>query len=246
MKRFIVLSALLLALFPSKNLEAREFNSRPHEFVGTPSRRISHNRIAHHYGLEFVRNDNEILALAEEGRLVQVRDTETYYVDPDMGKEYSGNRNALRYARPWVVTLLQHIGKAFQDRFFRGVYTWKNNQWVFEYQPRLKVGSLIRTPQWQRGIRIKQGNPNATTAQRCKKRQYNCSTHLTGSVVDISTKDLPHEQKVWLREFLFNLQRQELIAVVEEIKTNAFHVFVYPEADFFLDAHPFPCELKTN
>ena len=55
------------------------------------------------------------------------------------------------------------------------------------------------------------------------------SSHLTGSTVDISYKDISPESKAWLERKLRQMERQGLVEATEEHGSQAcFHVMVFP------------------
>jgi hypothetical protein len=104
----------------------------------------------------------------------------------------------------------------------------------------LKVTSLVRTAAYQKLLRKAYANAVAD------------STHLTGAVLDISTKDMPQPTIEWLRSLLAQFERNHLVQATEETGRGGskrlpgsacFHVFVSPA---FLKAFPFPQAAPTH
>ncbi len=109
-----------------------------------------------------------------------------------------------RYLRPWSKLFLDRLSSQFHLRF--GVP--------------LRVTSLARTVSYQSGLQRR--NENAASAYGEKR-----STHLTGSSLDISKKDMTEAQLSWMRRVLHSLHEKGCLNAVEEFYQPAFHVMVY-------------------
>jgi len=130
--------------------------------------------------------------------LVSVSDTDSYFIDQELGEEDPDVAELYVYARPWVKDFLdQFLGQAHAELGFRFALT-----------------SLVRPKDYQ--SRLRQSNSAAAKE----------STHTTGSTVDIAFEGLTWKQKQWVRKKLLELESRGLIMATEEVHNGCFHVFV--------------------
>lgn len=85
---------------------------------------------------------------------------------------------------------------------------------------RLRVTSMIRSFEDQQG-EVRKGRSPADC-----RYEFLCSTHTTGSALDIGFKDIRRDVRAWLQERLHADQRKELIYFI--VEGSHFHVFVLP------------------
>ncbi len=164
--------------------------------VATPGRLERESAAAARDGLSRMRDDDMASRFRRAGLLVGLpAATPTYYV--------TGMRSALRVARPWVRSFVDHLAAAFHRVFGR----------------RLRVTSLTRTTIVQ--LALRRTNPSAAPADGTV-----VSTHLTGAAVDLSKRDLGDAETAWLRTVLHRLRRMGLVHAVEEFGEPHFHVMV--------------------
>ncbi len=196
------LSAAVLVLLPAA---ARA--QRPVALIGSRDRLAEQNRMADALALTRMPNAAAVRRMADSGLLVRVPgDGEGYVLDEYLGGRYR-HRNVLHYARPWVRGFLAREGERFAEAFPGA---------------RFKVSSLIRTLDYQE--LLKRRNVNAARGDDDDTR----SPHLTGAALDISKKGLSRAQLAWWRAQLVALQDDGWIIAEEEVRTNAFHIFVHP------------------
>lgn len=116
-----------------------------------------------------------------------------------------------RYARPWVRDYLALLARDMDAHFTK--------RGVTDYTP-LRVSSLVRSYRDQR----RQWNSPAS----CKTEI--CSTHTTGSALDISNSrfHVGTKEREWIRERLLEDRRKGKIVMIEEWFPPHFHIFVLP------------------
>ncbi len=176
--------------------------------AGSPAALATENRVADEHDLTRLRDAVELRRFIGVGLLMKIVDTDGYFIDATLGEIDSANAALYAYARPWVKTFLDDF--AIDPARPKG----------FRY----KITSLVRTVEYQEKLRKRY--PAATSATVPGRR----SSHLTGSTVDISTKEMPDAEKARLRKKLAALERRGLIQATEEQWTSlCFHVMVFPE-----------------
>lgn len=210
--------------------EPLDFTHRPQAFTGTSQQLTEklqrQNEKAFAEGVLPVQSIEDIKDRIDQGDLVLVEDGIGYFVDPNMGKGYE-HTDMLRYAHPRVVSFLGCLGIEFVRTFGTLQILSENRQLFYvdvEQTAELKVGSLIRTPEWQAAIRNLHGEGNA--APSLCETPVECTPHYTGLATDLSKKNLTLDQIIWLRGELFEMQRDGMLSVIEEMRGNAFHIFV--------------------
>ena len=115
------------------------------------------------------------------------------------------------YARPWVKEYVEGLAEDLHEHL--------KSKHAGQDFPRLRVTSLVRSLVAQQ----RQSSP-------AKCRTVICSTHLTGSTVDISNSEayVVPEVRAWIRERLLKDRREGKILVIEEFSEPHFHIFVIP------------------
>ena len=209
---FALFSLCICLLFPAQAAA----NGRRYKRSGassalrdTRAKQKQQNRAANRYDLSRIEDRSELekfIAMAGPRRLVAVSDTDSYYLDPDIGYLDPGYEHLYRHARVWVKlfldTELTEARRVTGDRF--------------------KIASLVRPRSYQEKLsRRKSGAIFG-------KRWWEQSSHMTGATVDISFKGLSVAGQRWLRQRLKKLQAQGQIIAVEERYSGHFHVMVLP------------------
>jgi hypothetical protein len=176
--------------------------------LGSPAALAEENRIADEFGLARFKDLAELRAHVADGRLVPIADDGPVTVDGQLGEHDPDNAKLYAHARPWVKQFLRDL--AADSAMPAGA--------------KFRVTSLSRTEEYQKKLRRKSAvaASGATPAKR--------SSHLTGSTVDISTKDMPPAVQAWLRKRLADMERRGLLQATEE-KWGAlcFHIMVRPD-----------------
>ncbi len=201
MKRFFPLIWLVL-------LPTGAFARDPKPLAGSSASQQRQNRIADRYDLTRLRRREDLERFIKAGLLVRIDDSAAYDLDKDIGSMDPGHADLYRYARPWV--------KRFLDETL--------SEGLRETDQRFKITSLVRTEAYQR--RLSRRNGNAIHGRIWWKQ----SSHLTGSTVDISYKDLHPKTVEWLARSLRLLERRGRVEATEERGDQAcFHVMVFPQ-----------------
>ena len=176
--------------------------------AGSPAALATENRVADQHDLTRLSDVTQLRRFIGAGLLVKIASTQWYFIDETLGEIDSANVALYAHARPWVKVFLDDL--ATDSARPQGL--------------RLKITSLVRTVEYQQ--RLRKRYPAATSATEPGRR----SSHLTGSTVDISTKDMSEEGKAWLRKQLASFERRGLMQATEEKGTSlCFHVMVFPE-----------------
>lgn len=118
-------------------------------------------------------------------------------------------RLARSWTRDYVVELADAMRQYFAEKYGTNV----------KIAP-LEVNSMIRSFDDQAGL-VRAGRSPAD----CRYR-FLCSTHTTGSSLDIGFRQVSREQKAWLRKQLIEDQRTRKIYFIVEF--DHYHVFVLP------------------
>ncbi len=205
----------VIVLLAAPDADARPKKKRPPApasdasvLAGSPSALAEENRVADEFGLARFRNLDEIRDHMKDGRLVPIKDDGPVTVDSQLGELDPDNAALYAHARPWVKEFLHDLAADV----------------AMPAGAKLRVTSLSRTEEYQKKLRRR--TAVAASGVTPQKR----SSHLTGSTVDISTKDMPPAVQAWLRRKLADLERRGLIQATEE-KWGAlcFHVMVRPD-----------------
>lgn len=150
-----------------------------------------------------IRNTKDIEQMLVSQKLYSLpREGQTFYLDEDIGKLDPLHTPLYRTIRPLALKFLSEISRDFYNHFG---------------QKRLKVTSLVRTIKYQR--LLMQHNANAVEPSR--------SDHLTGAAMDISYKDLTHEEMQWMRRRLAELKSWGWVNRQEEHHQACFHIMVF-------------------
>lgn len=205
----------LILVLAAPDADARPKKKRPPApasdasvLSGSPSALAEENRIADEFGLARFKDLDEIRAHVKDGRLVPIKNDGPVSVDAQLGELDPDNAALYAHARPWVKEFLRDLA----------------TDAAMPSGAKLRVTSLSRTEAYQKKLRRRTAvAASGTTPQRR-------SSHLTGSTVDISTKDMPPAVQAWLRKKLADMERRGLVQATEE-KWGAlcFHVMVRPD-----------------
>lgn len=136
----------------------------------------------------------------------------TQFIDlaNDEGNRFPPER---RFARPWVKEYLEAFARDLHDHLLS-----KKPHGSIADIPRLRVTSLVRALADQE----EQHSP-----AKCKTEI--CSTHLTGSTVDIANGGrVSEEARKWIRARLFKDRNEGKILVIQEFARPHYHIFVVP------------------
>jgi hypothetical protein len=158
---------------------------------------VHQNRMADAAGLERIQNDSELDRLRAERRLVNLADTASLHVNPEL----PSNR---RCARPWTARFAENIARAYYVRFG---------------QP-LELSSAVRTITYQAKLQRVNGNAAAL-------RGETASPHLTGQAIDFGKSGMSMAEIAWMRAYLLPLMNLGVIDVEEEFQQACFHISVY-------------------
>ncbi len=180
----------------------RKGSSVPAELRGGEAAQKRHNRAANAENLTRLDDRDDLKRFIAQGHLVPITDTTSYYLDA-IGGHDPGHEDLYRHARPWTKRFLDAELKAGHDAFGH----------------RFKVTSLVRTDVYQGRI-----CRSRNRAAICGGSWWEQSLHLTGATVDISKEGMSAKTLAWMRKRLVRLQKQGLVAAIEE--RGAFHVFV--------------------
>jgi hypothetical protein len=205
----IVCAASFAFLSPDAGAQpsAVETANNPVELRGSPTSLARENQVADQWHLQRYKDAAELRAAEGAGQLVPVRSHGSVTVADDIGDLDKANAEAYRYARPWVAWFLDDL--VADPSFPKGAD--------------FKVTSLVRSEVYQR--RVLKVSLTAAKGNTPMRR----SSHLTGSTVDITTKDMPDPLKAWMRKALLNLERKGLVQATEEqFGSLCFHVMVFP------------------
>lgn len=192
----------------SASVQAEEASLRPPvQLRGSPTSLAYENAVADRWHLPRYRDAAELRAAEAAGTLVPVSSHGSITLADDIGDMDAANAAVYRYARPWVSWFLDDL---VADPSFPKGSTFK-------------VTSLVRSEVYQK--RLLKTSLTAAKGNTPSRR----SSHLTGSTVDITTKDMPEPLKAWMRTALLNLERAGLVQATEEqFGSLCFHVMVFP------------------
>jgi hypothetical protein len=110
-----------------------------------------------------------------------------------------------RYCRPWTAKFLADMGRAHSARFPGSA---------------LEVTSAVRTVEYQRRLRMTNGNAASADGDIA-------SPHLTGGTIDLAKAGMTAREIGWIRAWLIPLEQPGKIDVEEEFRQSCFHISVY-------------------
>jgi len=170
----------------------------PAPLRGSHESLVHQNEMAEADGLERILDDADLEDRIAHGSLVPVPVTAALRVNTDLPE----NR---RYCRPWTAKFLTDLSRAHAARFAGGS---------------LEVTSAVRTVEYQRRLRMINGNAAAADGDIA-------SPHLTGGTIDIAKQGLTAREIGWFRAYLIPLEQAGKIDVEEEFRQSCFHISVY-------------------
>ena len=170
----------------------------PPPLRGSHESLVHQNEMAEADGLERILDDADLEDRIAHGSLVQVPVSAALHINTDLPE----NR---RYCRPWTAQFLTDLASAHSARFAGGA---------------LEVTSAVRTVEYQRRLRMINGNAAAADGDIA-------SPHLTGGTIDIAKQGLSAREIGWIRAWLIPLEQQGKIDVEEEFRQSCFHISVY-------------------
>lgn len=146
----------------------------------------------------------DIESAKQSGELVEVSASPGLVIADDLP-------DVRHYARPWVREYLVALARDMEAHFAK--------EGGSDFTP-LRVSSLVRSYKDQR----RQKNSPASCWTEI------CSTHTTGSAVDVSNNPfrMGKKEREWLRERLVLDRKNGKIVIVEEWFPPHFHIFVLP------------------
>jgi hypothetical protein len=169
----------------------------PAPLRGSHESLVHQNEMAQADGLERILDDDDLADRISRGSLVRVPISGALRINTDLPEDR-------RYCRPWTARLLSDIAKAHAIKFGGS----------------LEVTSAVRTVEYQRHLRLFNGNAAAADGDIA-------SPHLTGGTIDIAKHGLTSREIGWLRAWLIPLEQAGKIDVEEEFKQSCFHISVY-------------------
>jgi hypothetical protein len=158
---------------------------------------VRQNERAEQDGLLRVKDEDDLVTLRRQGKLVALPQLTSMHVD----NRLAANR---RYCRAWTGQFLTDLARVHYERF---------------HKP-LQVNSAVRTIEYQRHLLHINGNAAPAEGDIA-------SPHLTGEAVDIAKKGLTPSEVAWMRAYLLPLQTAGKIDVEEEFQQSCFHISVY-------------------
>ena len=182
---------------PSPEIQAVRLNI-PAPLRGSHESLVHQNEMAEADGLERILDDADLEDRIAHGSLVPVPVSGALHVNTDLPE----NR---RYCRPWTARFLTDLARAHSARFVGGA---------------LEVTSAVRTVEYQRRLRMINGNAAAADGDIA-------SPHLTGGTIDIAKEGMTAREIGWIRAWLIPLEQQGKIDVEEEFRQSCFHISVY-------------------
>ena len=187
----------------------------PAPLRGSHESLVHQNQMAEAEGLERILDDADLNQRIAQGSLVPVPVSSSLHINSDLPE----NR---RYCRPWTAKFLADIARAHNAKFAGSP---------------LEVTSAVRTVEYQRHLRLVNGNAAAADGDIA-------SPHLTGGTIDIGKTGLSAREIGWIRAWLIPLEQKGLIDVEEEFKQSCFHISVYRAYAGLRPASPAP--VKTT
>jgi hypothetical protein len=164
---------------------------------GTHESLVRQNERAEQDGLLRVKDNDDLVMLRRQGKLVELPELPSMHVDSRLPAKR-------RYCRAWTGRFLSDLARVHYERF---------------HKP-LQVNSAVRTVEYQRHLLHVNGNAAPAEGDIA-------SPHLTGEAVDIAKKGLTPSEVAWMRAYLLPLQTAGKIDVAEEFQQSCFHISVY-------------------
>ncbi len=184
---------------------ALNLGERENEMLGgTPGKLGNEVCLSDALGLRRYETLADITSAGMRGELAEVL--------PSAGLAIADDLPAVRrFARPWVRDYLHSLA--------RDLEAYAAKEGIAEPTP-FRIASMVRSYSDQR----RQWNSPASC------RTEICSTHTTGSAVDISNNffHMNKKERTWLRERLLEDRRKGRIVMIEERFPPHFHIFVLP------------------
>ncbi len=165
--------------------------------IATHDSAVQQNIIADEQNLSRL-SEVQLTSFKANGRLVQLRNTDIIRVDHRIPARF-------QWTLPTTEAFIVELADAYYKRFGR----------------RLQINSAVRTVEYQRGLRRRNGNAAATSGPKA-------STHLTGATIDIAKLHLPSDHVDWLRLELLVYEALGRVDATEEFAQAVFHIMVYP------------------
>lgn len=152
----------------------------------------------------------EAIDRAKGIELFEVSSQFIYFPD-DEGNRLPAER---RFARPWVKEYIEAFARDLNTHLLSRRPTGNTKP-----VPLLRVNSLVRSLADQ---------AKQKSGAQCKNEI--CSTHLTGSTMDIANSEgrVTEEARKWIRKRLLKDRSEGKIIMFEEFERPHFHVFVIP------------------
>lgn len=169
----------------------------PPPLYGSHEVLLHQNQMADQDGLTRVQDDEGLLDLRREKKLVALPEDETLRIDTRL----PANR---RFSRPWTAQFLAILSRDHYAAF---------------HLP-LQVDSAVRTVEVQQHLVRTNGNAAPAAGDTA-------SPHLTGQAIDIAKSGLSLTEIAWMRTYLQPLIDQGKIDVEEEFQQACFHISVY-------------------
>jgi Family of unknown function (DUF5715) len=164
---------------------------------GTHESLVRQNERAEQDGLLRVKDNDDLVTLRRQGKLVALPERASMHVDGRLPAKR-------RYCRAWTGRFLNDLARVHYERF---------------HKP-LQINSAVRTVEYQRHLLHINGNAAPAAGDVA-------SPHLTGEAVDIAKKGLTPSEVAWMRAYLLPLQTAGKIDVAEEFQQSCFHISVY-------------------
>jgi len=158
---------------------------------------VRQNEMVDGEGLERIENDEQLLQLTQDEKLVPLPENRAVGVNPTLPE----NR---RFCRPWTRSFLATFAQAHWLKFHRA----------------LLVNSAVRTVEFQRSLQRYNGNAAGIEGDTA-------SPHLTGATIDVAKQGMTRAELKWAREYLLRLQELGKLDAEEEFKQSVFHITVY-------------------
>lgn len=153
-----------------------------------------------------------------QGDIDHAKGTELFAVSPQFIEFPDDDGNRLpperRFARLWVKEYVETLGRDLHASLLA-----RRTRSTIGAVPLLRVNSLVRSLADQ----SEQHSP-----AKCKNEI--CSTHLTGSTVDIANGEgrVSPESRKWIRERLLQDRKDGKIVMIQEFARPHYHIFVIP------------------
>jgi len=168
---------------------------------------VRQNQKADQDDLERIQDAAQLDELTRTQELVALPLGRTLAVDPKLPEDR-------RYCRPWTRTFLKDFSNAY----------------YMQFKTPLQVNSAVRTAEVQQKLRRHNHNAALASAESPDDGEI-VSPHLTGSAVDIAKRGMTRKQRIWVQNYLLNIQNEGLIDAEEEFRQPVFHISVYRDYD---------------